>query len=450
MHDAPVGADAGSHDATGASEASDTSDTQGPAVTACTQYAAKGYTVETSQSARSDQDGDHFHQIWTHSDCTVYFSWVDAKNRWMVGQKTPGGKVTTAALMTDIKEDRYHNLPSIAVDRDGFIHAFGPMHHYKWHYRVSDQPGDISAFHDGQSTGRALPRGVDGTYQDCGPDWITYPNAVKDGDGDIYVSFRMRVSGGSWDAGDMSGNLARYDVRQKRWTALGGASYEYSKYPCLIWIKEGSGGTAYQGYNLHPTVDRDGRLHLAFAINRNTGTSTSWKEEVHYVYSDDKGATWHTVNGDPVPSLPILPTDKTRVRDAEEEKTLTYGFAIAHLDSSGKPVVSYQLKSDGPSVSRWTGSQWTHAKLGGGFPGRLFIDSNGLWTRFSSSGLEVSGDDGKSWKKYPRTLGSTQNMNVDMAYFKDTNLIRFVDHAADTSGPWQVVTFAPDEWQPPH
>ena len=42
--------------------------------------------------------------------------------------------------------DKWHNSPSLGLDRDGYLHVAYNMHNMPWQYMVSQRPGDIRGF----------------------------------------------------------------------------------------------------------------------------------------------------------------------------------------------------------------------------------------------------------------------------------------------------------------
>ena len=41
--------------------------------------------------------------------------------------------------------DSWHNAPSVAVDRNGFVHVVYNMHNFPWQYKRSENPHDIDS-----------------------------------------------------------------------------------------------------------------------------------------------------------------------------------------------------------------------------------------------------------------------------------------------------------------
>ena len=158
----------------------------------------------------------------------IYFAYVDNPLRTMIDKKTPDGTVTSTVIFQETLDDG-HNGPAVGIDRDGYIHVVGNMHHspnsfppgstnpyyqYAWQYKVSDQPENISSFtFVGSDPARTIP----GTS-------ITYPFFARDHNGVLFVSFRIRVNNG-WDPGDLGAAIARYDADTRSWTMLGGTDY---------------------------------------------------------------------------------------------------------------------------------------------------------------------------------------------------------------------------------
>ena len=107
---------------------------------------AQDFRVLHTLDVRWDQDGDHFTPIVSDDDGNLYFAFVNDRNKVVIGKKPVVGLVQTVQitpLMT--KADRSHATPSIALDRNGYIHVFGPMHNTDMDYWRSVLPFDITA-----------------------------------------------------------------------------------------------------------------------------------------------------------------------------------------------------------------------------------------------------------------------------------------------------------------
>jgi BNR repeat-containing family member len=172
-----------------------------------------------------------------------------------VARRTPAGtwsrgclKASSGACAT-FRDDIGHSQPTLAVDGRGYIHVFASMHQDPWHHYRSSRPGDPTSMRDLSTT---MP---DGGHR------ITYPNATRVGNGDVYLIVRD-----SWD-----GVLYRWDNATRVWSraAVFARDPEYMAYPDDViagadgivhiaweWAYGGSGGLRHLGsyVRYHPAT----------------------------------------------------------------------------------------------------------------------------------------------------------------------------------------------------
>ena len=129
--------------------------------------------------------------------------------------------------------DPWHNQASIALDRLGYVHVAYNMHNMPWQYSVSSAPYDISNFNfRGQEiTFRDLeavkihnrtPFPDAGTAQVPG-NQVTYPMFFTDKQGELFLTYRFALKPArQWERRAFAGGIAKYDVRTRQWTPIGG------------------------------------------------------------------------------------------------------------------------------------------------------------------------------------------------------------------------------------
>lgn len=146
-----------------------------------------------------------------------------------------GASYTWTATTIDDRtmDDPWHTQGSIAMDKDGYIHAAYNMHNMPWQYSVSKAPEDISAFafrgeavsaealkenkYDNRTNFPFLGQAaIPGTQ-------VTYPAFFTDRKGELYVTYRFALRPKrAWAERDYGAGLARYDTKSRTWTAIGG------------------------------------------------------------------------------------------------------------------------------------------------------------------------------------------------------------------------------------
>ena len=437
-------------------------------VTSPAPLLAENFQVLHELEVRWDQDGDHFSPIVTDDSGNLYFAFMAADNRIIIGRKPPNGRVRTTFIRPlRADADRYHATPSIALDANGFIHVFGPMHNSNMDYLRSNLPYSVSGGftrRDASSDGLQL-----GVVQ-SGHRWITYPYVFYDNEFEPWIAYRARAGTKGWLPGTQCAQLARFDSDRRRWDPKGGNSNpDYApipgsprqRAPCFAWsVYSQDGKNGYQAWNVKPHFDDLGRLHYPVRHVRATG-STSWGQDLFYLRSDDGGATWTTADGEDVPANPVVISNLDGRSPAWWADGPTGGNTMygAYASSSGgRPIVGYQKRTGDDDVGMtmlavFDDGEWARTETGiSAFPGRLLVDSNDHWTLVGGREIHVSTDQGQSWRTYVSPVPSAgQNANVDIRYFKKTNRVRFVASPTVSSGSKLVaiVEFVHDDLIPP-
>lgn len=141
---------------------------------------------------------------------------------------------TSTALDPRTADDPWHTQPSLAVDRNGYIHVAYNMHNMPWQYAVSVKPGDIGAFvFRGEAVTDAQMTTLEVQNRDFGKNFgtaaipgtkVTYPVFAKDRQGELYVSYRFAAKPGRPIQVDQefAGAIAHYDLAASRWESIGG------------------------------------------------------------------------------------------------------------------------------------------------------------------------------------------------------------------------------------
>jgi hypothetical protein len=394
--------------------------------------AALQETLELEQEmAFPAYEAVHWQTPVTTYNGSIYFTWVDNQMRTMIAKKTPDGKVTTSVILAKSDRDKNHSLPSVAVDKNGYIHVVYNMHQSRWQegdigwqYKVSDKPEDISSFtFVGDDPDRTIP----GKY-------ITYPAFTKDRNGNLYVTFRHRThpDGNYGFDGSQGIGIAKYDVDSKRWRMLGGSDYKYGV-KTFFWsdssmhlenVKAG-----YQGYRPKLFFDRNNRMHVSWDVFIAPGEEAS---HIMYAYSDDGGKTFKKANGQTISSLPITPQNGDIVEQAPRGiyDTRTY----VSVTPDGRPVVSFKDRSVDKSYYKiWNGDSWGRKKeLPVDYPANFIVDSDGVMTAIDDRSFNrrlVSEEE--PWTSY-EMINHGESTVIDDEYLKQTDQLRFQTHIGDT------------------
>lgn len=129
--------------------------------------------------------------------------------------------------------DPYHTQPSVAFDKKGFVHMAYNMHNIPWQYVISAVPYSIHNFvFYGQAVSKAeldALRLQNKTYYPTQGktlipgNQITYPAFFRDGDGELYLSYRYASRPArAWDDRARAAGVARFDTNTWTWEPVGG------------------------------------------------------------------------------------------------------------------------------------------------------------------------------------------------------------------------------------
>ena len=260
-------------------------------------------------------------------------------NTVVIGRRDVGGEVweifSTPFVSFNINDT--HNVISMAIDGEGFLHISWGMHAHPLLYAKST----TSVLGDAPIVMTSL--GTAGmTGQESG---VTYPKFLALPDGDVLFLFRELGSGnGDW-------YLNRYDTGTGTWSPVhangNGAAQPFFK---------GSGFSITNCfYPDRLTLGPDGALHISGVFRYNSSSQASPKESGYqtnhrYVYmrSMDDGTTWQRSDGSTV-SLPAINNAVfLNLGDAhvpEIVKDLPEGHSIMNesgmtTDSAGRPIIA--------------------------------------------------------------------------------------------------------------
>lgn len=254
-----------------------------------------------------------------------------------IGRKAPDGTWTRGCLpgaggaCAVFPDDIGHKQPSIAVDGDGFVHAFVSMHGDNWIYYRSARAGDVTSMVNRSAT---MP--------DQGDEY-TYPNLTRVDGGDVYLVVRAYPEG----------RLYRWDNAADRWTrvAVFARSAGYVAYPDDI------------------AGDGDGNLHLSWEWAH--GGADSLRHLGSYLRYDLSSGRFHNAAGAVVAApagvtSPVVyqPVEGSEDQTDRDDATGPPGVQSAKLAlSNGKPVLAYRYRGVRGGrwqvrVAEWTGAAW--------------------------------------------------------------------------------------------
>lgn len=370
-----------------------------------------GYTADYDQLCHTANAGTAFTSAASDAAGNIYAVYIDPQPRLTVLKKSVTGVVTQTIVRTNVTPNTFHVKPSVAVDKLGYIHVTGDMHNQPWVYYRSFLPEDISSFE--QLT--TLPGNM-----------ITYPQFFKDGNGDLFITFRHKVKVDVWSAGSSAGGIIRYDAVNRSFTMLGGENHGFQK--TVVWSQYGGVDGHYQQPGIRLFFDSSNRMHLIATMIGEAGhPGASWTStHLLYAYSDDGGASFYNLSGQ-LMTLPMTQDAMTVVDYSPTSEIWANAFIGAF--SHNRPVIGWRTNA-GSFLRKWTGDQWMDLLPEASAPGAVYMRSNGeLAILRIYQGVYYSKDGGQTYKMYYLNPGlssvSPTDEIVDREYFNQTGKFRF-------------------------
>ena len=338
--------------------------------------------------------------------------------------------------------DKDHVRPSVAIDKDGFIHVTGNMHNDTWCYYISNSPNNITNGFTRVSSNSILGRE------------ISYPEFYKDKADVLYITFRHKVN----DSPERkAGGVMRYNTGSKTFTMLGGTMNGYDK--TLVVANAAGCDGHYQKPSVRLHFDRKNRMHLvATLIAQSTNTSSAnggcdrQNSHVLYAYSDDGGQTFHKANGSIISSLPLTPNNMDVVLYSGNNDIVSDvrvgAFSTGTSNSKTWPVISCRKIGNGNTfLKKWNESSnaWITVKNANGtvIPGSyryILSDAGGYGTTVffrpdTNNGGYITRDGGSTFTKFEIDLPSSTifTVSLDEEYFQATHDLR-LQYASKNSG----------------
>ncbi len=245
-----------------------------------------------------------------------YISYYDNDGYVVLGKRVSGAsewEVARTQYKGNINDA--HNVISIMVDGDGYLHVAFDHHNNKLNYCRSVAPGSL------QLTDKLSMTGVD-------EDFVTYPEFYKLADGDLLFVYR---SGGSG-----RGNLVmnRYDLSSQTWKRV---------HDVLI-DGEGERNAYWQ-----VCVDIKGTIHVSWVWRESWLVETN--HDVCYACSHDGGVTWQKSTGETY-SLPINADNAEYVWRVPQGSELINQTSMS-ADADGHPYIATYWKEQGDSIPQY-------------------------------------------------------------------------------------------------
>ena len=226
------------------------------------------------------------------------------ENKWQLKTTHLRGNVSDA-----------HNVISIMVDGDGYLHMAWSHHNSPLHYVKSKTPGSLEMSDEIPMTGKQENK-------------LSYPEFYRMPDGNLTFFYR--------DGGSGNGSLVmnRYDLKTKTWKQL---------HSNLI-DGEGQRSAYWQA-----CVDSKGTIHLSWVWRETPDVATN--HDLAYACSKDGGLTWQKSTGEKY-HLPITASNAEyafRIPQRSELINQTSMFA----DSEGYPYIATYWREEVSAVPQY-------------------------------------------------------------------------------------------------
>ncbi len=266
----------------------------------------------------------------THNDYQ-YVAFYDSTGYVNLGKRKIG------AEHWDIHKTQYdgnvldaHNMISIMVDGDGYLHMSWDHHGHKLNYCRSLSPGSLQMGEKISMTRKVEKK-------------VTYPQFYKMSNGDLLFVYRDGSSG--------NGNIVlnRYDLKTKKWEQI---------HKNLI-DGEGERNAYWQMY-----LDKNDVLHMSWVWRESGDVATN--HDMCYARSANGGKTWQTSTGNTY-TIPVNANNAEYAMRIPQKSDLINQTSMTADDNSNPYIATYyQNKGDlAPHVYiiYHNGEKWDQLKV---------------------------------------------------------------------------------------
>lgn len=269
--------------------------------------------------------------VVTH-DSTQYAAYYDPDGYMVLAKRSLGTDNWTtlrSPYRGNIRDG--HNVISIGVDGDGYIHASFDHHGNPLRYAHGVAPGSLELGPLVSMTGMDEN---DVTY----PEFYTLPS------GDMLFAYRSGASG--------RGNLVlnRYSVKDRTWSRIHDVLIDGENQRNAYW-------------QMH--VDGDGVIHLSWVWRETWLVETN--HDLCYARSRDNGITWETSSGQPY-SLPVtIATAEVACHIPQNSELINQTSMTS--DSDGHPYIATYWRDTDSEVPQYRlvwhdGEKWHSNTVG--------------------------------------------------------------------------------------
>ncbi|WP_294183199.1 BNR repeat-containing protein [uncultured Sphingobacterium sp.] len=245
-----------------------------------------------------------------------YIAYYDGQGYVVLGRRLLSGKLWQQRRTgyTGNAKDA-HNVISIMVDQEGYLHVCWDQHNSRLCYARSIHPNSLVLGEERIMVGQNETR-------------VTYPEFLKMPDGQLLFLYR--------DGGSGNGNLVvnSYDSKQQQWKRI---------HSNLI-DGEGKRNAYWQSY-----VDKHGTIHLSWVWRESPNVASN--HDMAYACSKDGGLTWERSDGIRY-DLPMKASTAEYAARIPERHELINQTSIA-ADDSGNPFIATYWRAPASDIPQY-------------------------------------------------------------------------------------------------
>jgi hypothetical protein len=222
-------------------------------------------------------------------------------------------QLTTTLLKGNVSDA--HNVISIMVDGDGYLHVAWNQHNNQLHYVKSKTPGSLEMSNEISMTGKQENK-------------VSYPEFYRMPDGNLIFFYR--------DGGSGNGSLVmnQYDTKGKAWKQLHGNLIDGEGQRSAYW---------------QACVDTKGTIHLSWVWRETPDVASN--HDLCYAFSKDGGISWQKSTGE-LYKVPITASNAdyaVRIPQKSELINQTSMFA----DDDGCPFIATYWREENSTIPQY-------------------------------------------------------------------------------------------------
>lgn len=350
-----------------------------------------------------------------------FAAYYDENRRIQIARRALGSSTWTITdtTITDPNSNLSdtHNVISICVDGDGYLHLSYGMHNNNLLYRKSSAAATNLSTPITFSTVQAMT----GRNENS----VTYPQFYNLPDGDVMFFYR---NGGS---GDGNSYFNRYDTDTDTWSVVAhpffdGLSSSVNAYPNKM------------------AIDSQGTFQLSWTDRSTPAFQTN--HNIYFARSGTQGTTWTKMDGTPY-SLPILESTAEKVVDIPENSTLINQTGMT-VDKYDRPVVGSWWSPGAPHgdftrqymLAYYDGAHWRISQITNRAPEPLQTDAT---VRDLARPIVLVDDDNRVLVV---TRYDESNDFIRVAYSQDRENWSFIDLNSTAMNNWEP-TYDEELWK---